>query len=105
MNSGRAKYGVGQVVRHDVYAYRGVIVDVDPFFQQTDAWYDLMAKNSPPRDEPWYHVLVDGTDYMTYVSEQHLGADRSGQPINHPELNRFFHEFEDGTYKTIRKTN
>jgi len=103
--SNRAQFGIGEMVHHKLFDYRGVIVDVDPTFQSSDEWYELMARTRPPKDRPWYHVLVDDSEYMTYVSEQNLEGDPSGEPINHPEIKRYFDGVENGVYKTIRDSN
>jgi len=101
----QAKYRVGQIIHHKLFDYRGVIVDVDPNFQHSDAWYQMMARSNPPKNEPWYHILVDDTDYMTYVAEQNLEVDPVQDPISHPDLNRYFSDCESGSYKTKRLTN
>ena len=92
------KFAVGQIVHHRKYDYRGVIVDVDPVFSGTEEWYDQMAVSLPPKDKPWYHVLVDGGQHSTYVAEQHLEPDPSGHQISHPALGQFFSSFERGRY-------
>lgn len=101
MSTHRAKFGVGDVVHHLEFDYRGVIVDVDAIFQGKDEWYEQMALSKPPKEYPWYRVLVDGADHMTYVAERHLEPD-SGGPVRHPQLADFFDEFEDGRY--VRRT-
>ncbi len=93
-----ADFSVGQLIQHRRFDYRGVIVDVDPTFQGTEEWYEEMARSRPPRDKPWYHVLVDGASHTTYVAERNLEADTSGKPIYHPALDHFFARFEDGHY-------
>jgi len=99
----QALFAVGQVIHHKLLKYRGVVVDVDASFQSSDAWYDLMALSKPPKDKPWYHVLVDEADYMTYVAEQNLEPDPNYlDPINHPEINKFFSTQEKGTYVSKR---
>lgn len=100
-----AKFAVGQTVRHALFNYRGVIVDVDPEFAGTEAWYRKMAPSRPPKDRPWYHVLMHGTDTRTYVAERNLQADDSGDPIDHPDLNAYFDAFVDGTYRPCRRGN
>lgn len=94
----RPKFSVGDVVHHRKFDYRGVIVDVDPVFQGTDDWYESMARSRPPKDQPWYHVLVDGALHSTYVAERHLQPDRLGEQIDHPALGQFFDRFIDGRY-------
>jgi len=93
-----AKFTVGQLVCHELFNYRGVIVDVDPEFQGSEEWYERMAKTQPPRDRPWYHVLVEDGEGETYVAERNLTPDDSGQPLNHARLETFFTEFENGRY-------
>ncbi len=101
-----AKYIPGQIVRHRRFAYRGVIIDVDATFQGTDDWYDEVAQSRPPKDRPWYHVLVDEQDAVTYVAERHLSADSDDSPIDHPMLEDFLGERQDdGTYASLHTMN
>lgn len=95
------KFTIGQVVQHRKFGYRGVIVDVDPVFQGTEEWYATMARSRPPRDKPWYHVLVHESSHGTYVAERHLEPDETGGQISHPALGRFFDGFVDGRYRHI----
>ncbi len=98
MTDHRARFRVGQLIHHKRFDYRGVIVDVDATFQGTEEWYETMATSRPPKDRPWYHVLVDGATHMTYVTEQNLEPDLTGAPIAHPLLDQFFDELRDGLY-------
>lgn len=99
MHTKRAKHNVGRIVHHKLFDYRGVIVDVDPCFQNSDQWYNLMARSKPTKEQPWYHVLVDNTDFVTYVAEQNLEADRDQfTPIHHPELENYFDPKQKGAY-------
>lgn len=93
-----AKFAVGQVVRHKLFDYRGVILDVDPVFSLSDEWYETMALSRPPRDRPWYHLIRHGTTMRTYVAERNLDAETSGEPIQHPDLDVYFVSFEGGHY-------
>ena len=93
-----ARFAVGELVQHLRFGYRGVVADVDPIFGLSDAWYEEVARSRPPRDHPWYHVLVDGTDQVTYVAERHLGHDPSGEAVQHPLLRMFFDELAEGRY-------
>ncbi len=93
------KFSVGQIIHHLRFDYRGVIVDVDATFQGTEEWYREMAKSKPPQDKPWYHVLVDQSFTMTYVSERNIKAEPSPKPINHPLLDQYFNRFEKGGYQ------
>ena len=92
------KFTTGQLIHHQRFDYRGVIVDVDATFQGTDEWYEQVAKSRPPRDKTWYHVLVHGSFHTTYVAERHLEPDSTGEPIVHPLLDQFFNGFENGYY-------
>ncbi len=85
-----ARFSVGQVVRHKLFNYRGVIVDVDPCFFGSEDWYEKMAPSRPPKNKPWYKVLMHSTDNHTYVAERNLEPDNSGDPIVHPDLDSYF---------------
>lgn len=98
MSARKAKFSPGQLVHHKRFDYRGVVVDVDPKFQGTEEWYEQMARSRPPKNEPWYHVLVHDNPVETYVAERNLEADYSGQEIDHPSINQYFSELEDGRY-------
>ena len=100
-----AKFSVGQLIHHKLFDYRGVIIDVDPSFQGTEEWYEQVAKSAPPRDQPWYHVLVHDATHNTYVAERNLEDDYSKEPINHPFVGVIFDVFEDGVYIKKSKTN
>jgi heat shock protein HspQ len=98
----RAKYALGQVVRHRVYAFRGVVFDIDPVFSNTEDWYQsIPAENRPVKDQPFYHLLAENadTEYIAYVSEQNLLPDESGEPLRHPQLDDYFVEDEEGRYR------
>ncbi|MEE4331470.1 MAG: heat shock protein HspQ [Wenzhouxiangella sp.] len=94
-----AKFSPGQLIHHLKYDYRGVIVDVDAEFSGSEEWYEQVAVSRPPKDRPWYHVLVHGAEHMTYVAEQHLEGDASTEQIEHPALGQFFDTFIAGRYK------
>ena len=98
MQQQKAKFHVGQVIRHLKSGYRGVVYDIDPVFSLSEEWYATMAISLPPKDRPWYHVLVDGRSHTTYVAEGHLTEDESRLPIGHPLIGRYFAAFEDGRY-------
>ena len=101
MNVTNTQFSIGQVVRHRVYAFRGVIVDVDPEFNNTEEWWLSIPEDVRPRkDQPFYHLLAenDETTYEAYVSEQNLLVDESGEPINHPQVAEVFGEFLGSSY-------
>lgn len=100
-----ANFSVGQVIHHKLFHYRGVIVDVDPQFQGSEQWYAQMARTSPPKDKPWYKVLVHNSAGTTYVAERNLEPDTSGDPVDHPYVNLFFSDFRNGTYIYSRPSN
>ena len=94
-----ASFRLGQIVRHKEHGYRGVVYDVDPDYQGSDAWYDRNADSrAASKQAPWYYVIVDEEDAETYVPEQHLEADDTGEPVWHPELDELFREFRNGVY-------
>ncbi|MBL4622412.1 MAG: heat shock protein HspQ [Immundisolibacteraceae bacterium] len=96
-----ADFSVGDIVHHKLFDYRGVVVDVDSKCQATDEWYEHVARSRPPRDKPWYHVLVDGSDHSTYVAQQNLEPDGLMTAIHHPLVEEVFAGLENGRY--IRK--
>lgn len=99
-----AKFRLGQVVRHRMFPFRGVIFDVDPEFSNTDEWWESIPEDIRPRkDQPFYHLLAENesTTYIAYVSEQNLLVDDSGGPVNHPQLGELFGELEDGVYRVL----
>lgn len=73
--SAKAKYCIGQLIQHKLFDYRGIILGVDLEFNSTDEWYEMVAKSRPPKNEPWYHVLVHQKGHQTYVAEQNLQPD------------------------------
>jgi heat shock protein HspQ len=100
-----AKFTIGQVIKHRLFDYRGVIYDVDADFQGTEDWYRQMAKSRPPRDRPWYRVLVHDGHHETYVAERNLESDGSGDPVRHPLVDQVFDAFVDGVYRSERNVN
>jgi len=95
---GSARFAIGQLVRHRRFGYRGVVVDVDPVFQLSEEWYEAVAKSRPPKDRPWYHVLVHDAVHSTYVAERNLEADDSVEPVRHPQVDSLFDGFRGGRY-------
>ena len=91
------KFEPGQLVYHQRYGYRGVIVSVDGHCKADPVWY-MANQTQPNREQPWYHVLVDGTDNCTYPAQKNLLEDISGRPVAHPWIARFFSGFENGRY-------
>ena len=88
-----AMFQLGQVVRHRVFSFRGVIFDVDPTFSNTEEWWEAIPEDMrPKRDQPFYHLFAenDETEYIAYVSEQNLLADETGEPVRHPQVSDVF---------------
>ena len=101
MDDKTAKFRIGQVVRHRVYPFRGVIFDVDPVFSSTEEWWQSIPEHlRPRRDQPFYHLLAENesTSYIAYVSEQNLLVDESGDPVQHPQVSDLFGELQAGQY-------
>lgn len=96
-----AKFSIGQVVRHRLFPFRGIIFDIDPEFNNSEDWYEAIpAEIRPPKDQPFYHLLAENeeTEYVAYVSEQNLLKDESGEPVRHPQLSELFDQTDDGKY-------
>ncbi len=104
-NEKSAKFTIGQLIKHKIFDYRGVVIDVDPEFAGTDEWYEAVARSKPPKDAPWYHVLVDNAEARTYVAERNIESDESGRPIDHPDLNDYFRILGNDGYLPRRKDN
>ncbi len=99
------RFKVGQIIQHQKNGYRGVIFDVDLTFQQSEQWYEQVARSRPPKDQPWYRVLVHGGQHETYVAERHLQSDDTHEPIRHPAVDVYFDEFKGDHYARTRNLN
>ena len=97
--SSNTKFFIGQIIHHNRFNYRGVIVDVDATFQGSEEWYEHVARSRPPKEQPWYRVLVDGGEHETYVAERHLEIDHQAKPISHPQISLRFDGYEGGVYR------
>jgi heat shock protein HspQ len=100
-----AKFQIGQIVKHRLFPFRGVIFDVDPEFANTEEWYNAIPEEVRPRkDQPFYHLLAENAEayYVAYVSEQNLVPDPYGGPVEHPKVPELFGELEDGRYRPRR---
>jgi len=93
-----AKFSIGEIVHHKLFNYRGVIFNVDDSMQLSNEWYDQVAKSRPPKDKPWYHVMVDNQPHTTYVAEQNLESEKNHSPIMNPLIDEYFVEIKDGHY-------
>jgi len=97
----RARYGIGDVVRHRLFDFRGVIFDIDPVFANSEEWYESIPKElRPQREQPFYHLLAENEDssYVAYVSQQNLVPDAHGGPVDHPHLPQLFEDFDGARY-------
>ena len=100
-----ARFGIGDIVRHKLFDFRGVVFDVDPVFANSEEWYEAIPKDMRPnRDQPFYHLLAENEDssYVAYVSQQNLLDDSDGGPIGHPSVDELFDDFADGRYRLRR---
>lgn len=100
-----SRFDIGQIVVHRRFGYRGVVYDVDPRFMLTDDWYDRVALSRPPKDRPWYHVLVDNLDHTTYVAERNLESAKDPEPIRHPLIGNYFALFNGSSYEPLDLRN
>ena len=97
-----AKFAIGQVVKHRIFPFRGIIFDVDPTFANSEAWWLAIPEEMRPRkDQPFYHLLAENGEstYVAYVSEQNLLPDESGEPVSHPQTTMLFESLDRGTYR------
>ena len=100
----KAKFRLGQIVRHRHYPFRGIIFDVDPVFNSSEEWWQsIPAQIRPRKNQPFYHLLAENseTEYVAYVSEQNLLPDISGEPLRHPQIEEMFALGEDGSYRPL----
>ena len=98
-------FSIGDIVKHRLYPFRGVIVDVDPEFDNTDEWYDAIPEEvRPEKEQPFYHLLAENSDsyYAAYVSQQNLLTDKENGPVSHPDVDDVFDGISDGKY-TLRR--
>lgn len=101
-----ARFGIGDVVRHRLFDFRGVIFDVDPEFANSEEWYDAIPEAiRPSKDQPYYHLLAENSDstYVAYVSQQNLVPDETDEPVDHPAIATMFDRLEGGRYRLRRE--
>jgi heat shock protein HspQ len=100
-----ARFAIGDVVKHRLFDFRGVVFDIDPVFANSEDWYEAIPKDMRPRrDQPFYHLLAENEDssYVAYVSQQNLLGDSEGGPVAHPSVHELFEDFADGRYRLRR---
>ena len=105
MSDSHAKFQVGQIVRHTMFGYIGVVFDVDATCQASDEWYQQVARSRPPKHKPWYHVLVHEAAHTTYVAEQNLEPSPEPQTIVHPFVVKLFSEFDGKRYQIRQRAH
>ena len=101
-----ADFAIGDVVRHRIFEFRGVIFDVDPVFANSEEWYEAIPEDMrPAKNQPFYHLLAENSEssYVAYVSQQNLVRDESLEPINHPAIAGIFDAYADGRYRLRRE--
>ena len=101
----KAKFKIGQVIHHRLFGYTGVVFDIDPTFQGSEEWYEQVARSHPPKNEPWYHVLVHSAEHTTYVAEQNLDIEEQPKAIEHPLINSIFTKFDGFQYHLKSRAN
>jgi len=98
----RANFGIGDVVRHRIFDFRGVVFDVDPVFANSDEWYEAIPEDiRPAKDQPFYHLLAENAEssYVAYVSQQNLIADDNDEPVDHPAIATMFDRTAENGYR------
>ena len=103
--SDKAKFKIGQIIHHRLFDYTGVVFDIDPIFQGSEEWYEQVARSRPPKNKPWYHVLVHDAEHSTYVAEQNLGLEENPKAIQHPLINSLFTKFDGLQYNLKTRLN
>jgi heat shock protein HspQ len=101
-----ARFGIGEVVRHRLFDFRGVVFDIDPVFANSEEWFEAIPEHlRPRRDQPFYHLLAENEEssYVAYVSQQNLVADSQGGPVDHPGVAEIFERFANGRYALRRR--
>jgi len=100
-----ARFTIGDVVRHRMFDFRGVIFDVDPVFNNSDEWWEAIPEAiRPSKDQPFYHLLAENMEasYVAYVSQGNLVADDSDEPVEHPAIDGMFTHREGARYALRR---
>ena len=98
----QALFAIGEVVRHRIFDFRGVVFDVDPVFANSEEWYEAIPEAlRPPKDQPFYHLLAENAEssYVAYVSQQNLIADDSDEPVDHPAVATMFDRTDENGYR------
>ncbi len=105
-DSVNARFSIGDVVRHRMFDFRGVVFDIDPVFANSDEWYEAIPEHiRPSKDQPYYHLLAENSEnsYVAYVSQQNLLEDSEGGPVEHPGVDELFEGYDAGRYELRRQ--
>ena len=101
-----ARFSIGDVVRHRMFDFRGVVFDIDPVFANSEEWYEAIPEHiRPSKDQPYYHLLAENLEnsYVAYVSQQNLLEDSENGPIEHPGVDEMFEAYDSGRYELRRQ--
>lgn len=96
-----ARFCIGDVVKHRLFGFRGVVFDIDPVFANSEEWYEAIPEDiRPDRDQPFYHLLAENgeSSYIAYVGQQNLLSDDSEEPVDHPAISGLFSSYANGRY-------
>ena len=105
MTDDKAKFRIGHIIHHKLFDYTGVIFDIDPIFQGSEEWYEQVARSRPPKNKPWYHVLVHTAEHSTYVAERNIDLEDNPKSIQHPLINTLFTKFDGSQYHLKNRPN
>ncbi len=98
----RARFAPGDIVRHRMFDFRGVVFDVDPVFSNSDEWYEAIPEAiRPAKEQPYYHLFAENEEssYIAYVSQQNLVSDAEHGPVDHPQIDALFDGLDRGRYR------
>jgi heat shock protein HspQ len=101
-----AQFNIGDVVRHRIFDFRGVVFDIDPVFANSEEWYQSIPEAvRPAKDQPFYHLFAENIDnsYVAYVSQQNLLPDTESGPVNHPAVGSYFAQWSGSRYEMKRE--
>jgi len=99
------KFSIGDVGRHRIFDFRGVVFDIDPVFANSEEWYQSIPEQvRPAKNQPFYHLFAENAEssYIAYVSQQNLLPDHKQGPINHPGIDAVFEGWSGDQYQLKR---
>jgi heat shock protein HspQ len=95
----KAKFNIGDIVTHKRQGYDAIIIDIDPIFQASGQHNPAAQKKFKNRS-PWYRLLVDESNQMTYVEEGSLDYTERQEGIDNPKINQFLSKKDDSGYQS-----